>query len=355
MNFVDVALDTAHDFCTSLFSSYGFNEKESALISDVLLAADRAGIESHGLHRLVRYDYEITSGCVEVCAKPQIVFETPISAVLDAQKAMGQLACVSAMQMAISKAKKNGFGIVTVRNSNHIGINGYYAELAAAEGLIGICMTNSEAITVPTFGSKGMLGTNAFAFAMDAEPSMLSVDFSTSVVPRGAIEIYAKNKKPLPKGWAVDKQGLSESNAATLIENIINKTGGGILPLGGAGTLLGGHKGFGIALIVEVFCGILSGGLTSNHINLIPGNTGICNCCAALNPELFGDRNTIREALSRFLEELRQCPHNNSEMRVRTPGERKAELKQRKTIPVSIKTIEELRGIAAARNVSFIF
>lgn len=354
MNFAKIEVKKARSFCNNLFAAYGFDDDESALISDVLLSADLAGIESHGLHRVVRYDFEISSGCVDVRAKPSLVSESPLADVIDGQKAMGQLVCAGAMERAVQKALTHGFGIVTARNSNHIGISGYYAELAASRGLIGICMTNSEAITVPTGGSKGMLGTNAFAFAMDAEPAMLSIDFSTSVVPRGTIEVYAKNGKVLPEGWAVGTEGRVETNAAKVIENIIHKSGGGILPLGGAGTLLGGHKGYGLGLIVEIFCGILSGGLTSNHINLVPGTTGICNCCIALNTELFGGKAAVKKTLSAFLEEIRQSPKAAGICRVRTPGERKAEFsRERKngTIPVSAQTLDELRKIAQILNI----
>ena len=285
---------------------------------------------------------------------PEVVFKTNLSTVYDGHKAMGQLAGSMAMDSAIEMAKQQGFGMVTVRNSNHIGIGGYYTERAAAAGLIGICMTNTEAIAVPVFGSKGMLGTNPIAFAMDADPVPFSFDASTTVVPRGKVEVFAKNKEDLPQGWAVDTEGKETINAKEVIYNIVHKAGGGILPLGGALPLTGGHKGFGLGIMVEICTGILSGGITSNHINLIPGETGICNCFIALDYGLFGDRAAIKKALSQFLQELRDSPKAAGCRRIFVPGDRKAELTAKRregTIPVNGPTLHELRVIAARRGI----
>ena len=172
MQYHHVSYQKLHQFCLEVFKGYGFSPDESEQITSVLLAADLSGIESHGIQRLIRYHKEITGGLVKTDAKPEIVFETPLSAVIEGNDAMGQLLGVQAMEKAVEKAKKSGFGMVTVRNSNHYGIAGYYAKMAAREGLIGMCMTNTEAIMVPTFGRQAMLGTNPIAFAMPAHPSV---------------------------------------------------------------------------------------------------------------------------------------------------------------------------------------
>ena len=127
-----------HAFCTAAFRSYGFDEKTSGEITDILLAADLNGTESHGVQRMVRYDYEIACGMVDMSAQPEIVFETPMSAVIDAHNGMGQVVSRMAMQLAIEKAKKVGCGMVSVRRSNHYGIAGYYTQMAAEQDLMGI-------------------------------------------------------------------------------------------------------------------------------------------------------------------------------------------------------------------------
>ena len=126
------------------FQKFGFSEKEADIIQDVLLTSDLFGIQSHGMQRMVRYHKGITNGLIKIDAKPEIVKETPISAVIDGHDGMGQLLGHKAMEMAIEKAKKSGVGIVSVRNSNHYGIAGYYAKMASDQGLIGFSCTNSE-------------------------------------------------------------------------------------------------------------------------------------------------------------------------------------------------------------------
>ena len=130
MGYVKWSYDTLNTFCHDVFRKFGFNEEETNIIKDVLLTADLYGIESHGMQRMVRYDKGIEKGTIHPDAKPEVVFETPVSAVIDGHDGMGQLISHFAMEKAIEKAKKTGVGFVSVRNSNHFGIAGYYAERA---------------------------------------------------------------------------------------------------------------------------------------------------------------------------------------------------------------------------------
>jgi L-2-hydroxycarboxylate dehydrogenase (NAD+) len=346
---MQIDTDKARRFCLNLYQAYGFSKDESEIISDVILRADLYGIDSHGIHRLMRYHDEITSGQVDVKAKIDIVHETGISACLEANKAMGQLVGVQGMNMAIQKARNNGCGMVTVRNSNHYGIASYYTDMAAAQDLIGVCMTNTEAICVPTFGCEAMTGTNAIALAMPAEPFNFSYDASTTVVPRGKLEVYRKNGEPLPDHWALDANGKPCTDAAVVVDNIIAKAGGGITPLGGMGTLNGGHKGYGLSIIVDLFSAVISNGLTSNHVNREPTHTGICHYFMAIDYGIFGDKALIKANMSKFLQELRDSKKAEGQSRIYTHGERAAQLMaQRKngSIPVNEKTLEEMKKIA---------
>ena len=305
INYRPISYTKAHAFCVAVFESYGFTQPQSRDITDVLLCADVFGIESHGIQRLTRYHQEIGDGFVKVDAQPRILHETPLSAVMDADKCMGQLIAVEAMELAISKAKKSGLGMVSVRNSNHFGIAGYYSRIASDNQLLGICMTNSEAIGVPTFGKRAMLGTNPIALSMPATPVCFSFDAATTVVPRGKLEVYHKNGKPLPQSWAIDSTGHPTTDSGLVLNNIINKLGGGIAPLGGSGEDNGGHKGYGFALMVELFTGIFSGGSTSNYVNTRTGSVDICHWFAAMDYGLFGDKTEIEANFSKLLQELR--------------------------------------------------
>ena len=262
MGYVTWSYDTLNAFCKDVFQSFGFSEQESEEIKDVLLKADLYGIESHGMQRMVRYHKGIQKGTIHPEAKPEVVFETPISAVIDGHNGMGQLISIYAMKKAIEKAKTTGVGIVSVRNSNHFGIAGYYAKMACDEGLMGMACTNSEAIMVPTFGRKAMLGSNPIAVAMPADPYPFFFDCSTTVVTRGKLEMYNKMNKPLPEGWALDKDGHASTNAPDVLSNIVSKKGGGIMPLGGNKEVTGSHKGYGYGMICELFSSILSMGVT---------------------------------------------------------------------------------------------
>ena len=352
--FIDT--EKARNFCERLFGAYGFSVDESKIISDVLLRADLYGIESHGIHRLVRYNEEIMSGQVDVKAKTEIVHETGISACLDANKRMGQIVGVEAMKLAIEKAKTSGCGMITVRNSNHYGIASYYTEMAAEHDLIGVSMTNTEAICVPTFGSQAMTGTNAMALAMPAEPYTFSYDISTTVVPRGKLEVYRKNDQPLPDNWGLDANGNPCNDAAIIIDNIIAKAGGGIAPLGGLGTLHGGHKGYGLSIIVDVFSAVISGGLTSNYVNRKPDHTGICHYFMAIDYGIFGDKASIKTGLSKFLQEIRDSRKAEGHNRIYTHGEKEAELMSQRIntqIPVNEKTLQEMRTLAEKYSINF--
>lgn len=349
MSYHHLDYQSLHRFCVKVFEGYGFTEEQSGQITDVILAADLSGIESHGIQRLIRYHKEITGGMVNPEAQPEIVFETPLSAVIEGKDAMGQLLGIRAMQLAIEKARKSGFGMVTVRNSNHYGIAGYYSKMAAEQGLIGMSMTNSEAIMVPTFGKQAMLGTNPIAFAMPAQPTVFSFDGATTVVPRGKLEVYVKRGQEIPVGWALDENGADSNDAEQILKNIIRKTGGGILPLGGSGEATSGYKGYGFGMLCEIATAILSGGTTSNYIYKTPGRANIAQCFIALDHGMFGNRTEIEASLSKFLQEIRDSAKAEGQQRIYIHGEKEAEAKERVLrdgVPLNEKTYAELQMIA---------
>lgn len=344
---INFSYEMLKNFCKDAFMNFGFDSNESEIISDVLLTSDLYGIESHGMQRLVRYHKGIEKGLIKVDAKPEIVFETPVSAVIEGNDGMGQLLGYKAMNIAIEKAKQTGMAIVTVRNSNHFGIAGYYAKMACKEGLIGLAMTNSEAIMVPTFGKKAMIGSNPIAIAMPAEPYDFFFDASTTVVTRGKLEVYNKMEKPLPEGWALNKDGKGSSDASDVLKNIVAKAGGGIMPLGGETERLGSHKGYGYGMLCEIFTSILSMGLTSNHTHL-NGKGGTCHGFIAINPQVFGDAETIKENFSVFLRELRESPKADGQERIYTHGEKEvfASIDRMKNgIDVNINTVGEMADL----------
>lgn len=342
-------------YCHDIFCGYGFSREESETITDVLLTADLYGIESHGIQRLIRYHDGIQDGSILPDAQYEITHETKLSAVIDAHKGMGQVVSKAAMELAIKKAKEHGFGAVVVNHSNHYGIAGYYASMAAAEDLVGMCFTNTEAIAIPTFGRNAMLGTNPISFSMPADPVPFLYDVATTVVPRGKLEVYNKKGEPMPLGWGVDANGLDSTDAGEVVGNIINKAGGGILPIGGSSEQTGSHKGYGLGMLVEIATSIFAGGVTSNHVGHA-GNGETSEAFFALDYGMFGDKREMKKNLSVLLQELRDSAKAEGQDRIYTHGEKELESKAEKLrdgIPVNEKTIEEMKEIAASLNLRF--
>ena len=346
--YLHYSYEQLNKFCMDAFTNFGFKDDEARIITDVLLLSDLYGIESHGMQRLVRYHKGIEKGMIKVDAKPEVVFETPVSAVVDAHDGMGQLAGHFGMSLAIEKARKVGMAVVTVRNSNHYGIAGYYAKMACDQGLSGMSMTNSEAIMVPTFARKAMIGSNPIAVSMPADPYPFFFDASTTVVTRGKLELYNKMEKPLPEGWALDKNGHASTDAKDVLTNIVAKNGGGIMPLGGNTELLGSHKGYGYGMLCEIMCSMFSQGTPSSRVN-VGGKSGTCHGFMVIDPKVFGDPEAIKAHFSAFLQELRDTPKADGQTRIYTHGEKEAfAYKDRleNGIDVNQKTVVEMCDLA---------
>ena len=334
MGYQKWSYELLHGFCMDAFEKFGFTEAEANIIQDVLLTADLYGIESHGMQRMVRYHKCIEKGMIHVDAKPEVVFETPVSAVVDGHDGMGQLIGHFAMELAIEKAKKSGVGIVSARNSNHFGIAGYYANMACKEGLIGFSCTNSEAIMVPTFGHKAMIGSNPIACAMPAEPYNFFFDASTTVVTRGKLEMYNKAEKPLPEGWALDKDGRPTTDPAA-------GRAGSLVPIGGA-------KGSGLAIMVDVLCGILSGGPYGPHLHdlyVMDEPQGVSHFLGAIDIAHFIEPAAFKSTLSAMSREIKALKKADGVEEIFLPGERsgrKAEENAANGIEVPQPVYEEL-------------
>jgi len=337
-----------------VFESMGYSNDDSKCIADVLLTADCFGIESHGLQRLWLYQYGLDTGRIKLNAVPRIIKETNVSAVIDADDIMGHIISVRAMNMAIDKAKKYGIGMVLVKNSTHFGIAGYYSRMAAQEGLIGITMTNTEALVVPTFGKRAMLGTNPIAIGMPAKPYPFLLDMSTSVAPRGKFEVYIKREEPIPLGWGVNKDGEVTDDPKEVNDCLSQKTCGGILPLGGAGEDFGGHKGYGLSLAVEIFTSILSGGYTSDLVRKIQSVEKCCHSFIAIDYGLFGDKKYIEEYLSEYLQKLRDSEKAKGAERIYTHGEKEVLNsidRMKNGIIINDKTLKEIKNICERHNI----
>jgi L-2-hydroxycarboxylate dehydrogenase (NAD+) len=357
-----VQAEPLEDFCVQVFQKMDVPEEDARITAKVLVTADLRGVDSHGVARLRRYVNGLRDGMMFARPDVKTVAETPTTALIDAGGGLGQPVSHRAMEKAIHKAKELGAGFVTVRNSNHYGIAGYYAMMALPHDCIGISMTNAAVLVVPTFGRDAMMGTNPIAVAAPAgEERAFVLDMATSTVPRGKLEVYNRLEKPLPIGWATDETGAPTQDAARTLENFQQRAGGGLLPLGGAGELLGGHKGYGLSLWVDVFCAVLSGAAYANAVypktpdgKPLPSNIG--HFFGAWRVDGFRPVDEFKAAMDDLQQRLKNTPKTTGESRIYIHGEKEyeeADARSREGIPLNPKVAADLQAIGKELGVAY--
>jgi L-2-hydroxycarboxylate dehydrogenase (NAD+) len=343
-------------YCQAIFEHLGLSEDDAHATADVLVAADARDIPSHGVARLWRYVNGLKNGVMIPNAPIEVLMDTPTSLVIDAHGAMGASVSVSAMEQIIGKAHTSGAAFATIRDSNHFGIAGYYAMMAMKEDMLGLAMTNTAALGVPTFGRQVMFGTNPIAFAApaDAERGFV-LDMATTVVTRGKIEVYDRLGKSLPSGWAVGKTGSPATDARVILNDMFHRAGGGIMPLGGDGELLGGHKGYGLAIMVDILCAVLCGAPFGPSIADTATSSGrVSHFLGAIRIDTFRDPAGFRQDMDRLLQDLRNCPPAEGAERVYFAGQKEFEAEatsQRLGVPLLSKTYDQISRIGYEYNV----
>jgi len=266
-----VVLDwkTATDFITDAFVGVGVPRADAEICTDVLLESDRRGIESHGCNRFKPiYIDRINAGIQNPVTNYEIVKETETTAVVDGHDGMGQVIGYKSMNLAIEKAKKYGMGMVVVRNSCHYGIAGYYATMAAKAGCIGITGTNARPSVAPTFGVEGMFGTNPLTIGIPTDEDFdFVIDCATSITQNGKVEYYERIGEDVHPGTIIDIEGNPVSgDAGVALKKIRNGTAA-LTTLGGIGEALGGYKGYGYAMVVELLSAVLQDGIYGKALN----------------------------------------------------------------------------------------
>ena len=347
---VRVRHDELESFCSGVFQALELTAEDATIAAAVLVAADARGIPSHGVARLSRYVNGLRTGLMQPDAPAEAISDTPTSILVHAHGAMGAPVSARTMRAVIAKAKVTGAAFGCVRDSNHFGIAGYYAMMALEHSMIGVAMTNSAPLAVPTFGRQVMTGTNPIAFAAPAEEERAFVlDMSTTVVTRGKIEVYDRLGKELPAGWAVDRDGRTTQDARSVLEDVTKRVGGGILPLGGAGETLGGHKGYGLSVMVDILCGVLSGGAFGRGLYDTPKSMArVAHFFGAIRIDTFRDPSGFRQDMDALLRQLRETPPAEGADRVYFAGQKEFEREAealRLGVPVLGKTFHGISAI----------
>ncbi len=349
-------------FCVQIFVKLGVPKEDAEITADNLVAADLRGIGSHGVARLRRYVKGLQDGVMLPRPEIRVVHQTPATALVDGGDGLGQPVSKRAMRMAIEKARQVGAGFVTVRNSNHYGIAGYYAMMALEHEMIGFSMTNAAVLVVPTFGRNSMLGTNPIAVAAPAGEEMPFVlDMATSTVPRGKLEVYNRQEKPLPLGWATDETGEPTTDAARVLGNFLKLAGGGLLPLGGAGELFSGYKGYGMALLVDILSGVLPGAGYANNIYLKdeqgksrPANVG--HFFGALRVDGFRPVEEFKATMDDIIRRLKETPKAAGQERIYIHGEKEYEMaadRAENGVLLHPKVVADLKAMSGEFDVAY--
>jgi len=359
---IRVQAEPLKEFCFRIFTKLDVSPEGAEVTADNLVRADLRGISSHGVARLRRYVNGIRDGVMVAQPKIEIVQETLTTVLIDGGGGLGQPVSAQAMQLAIKKAREFGAGFAAVCNSNHYGIAGYYALMALEHDMIGISMTNAATLVVPTFGRDAMLGTNPISVAIPAnEERAFVLDMATSTVPRGKLEVYDREEKPLPVGWATDERGVPTVDAGHVLRNMLARAGGGLLPLGGASELMGGHKGYGLALLVDILCGVLPGAGYSNTIypktpdgNPLPANVG--HFLGALRVDAFRPLDEFKVTMDDIIRRLKNSPKAEGAERIYIHGEKEFEIEDERRangVILHQKVVADLRAIASELDVVY--
>lgn len=332
-------------FCSDVLTGAGLPRAEANIVADSLVHANLAGLPSHGVSRLGDYLTRLDKGLIEKETRVEVVRESPTTALLDANNGWGQVVSEKAVEMAVDKAKEYGSAWIGVRNSNHYGTAGYWTSRLASEGMVGISCTNGSPV-MAAFGSRQpSLGTNPISIAVPSRSGRpVVLDMSTSAQARGKILLAAKNKESIPEGWAITRDGLPTTDA-------MEAWRGSILPLGGP-------KGSGLAIMIDVLSGVLTGarfGAQMPRMYDDPAPQGLGHVFAAINVEAMLP---LEHFLSRMEEKERETRESSPAAgfdEVLMPGDleyRKADEHRRDGIPLTEEIYRELVSTADRYGVS---
>ncbi len=260
---------TITNFVIDAFVGYGIPREDAEICADILLESDKRGIESHGVNRFKPiYLDRIRDGIQNPVTNFEILKETPTTAVVDGHDGMGQVIGYKSMRMAIDKAKQYGMGMVVVRNSCHYGIAGYYGTMATKEGCIGITGTNARPSVAPTFGVEGMFGTNPLTIGIPTDEEFdFLIDCATSITQNGKIEYYERIGENVHPGTVIGLDGKSIEGDSGEALRMIRAGTAALTTLGGIGEALGGYKGYGYAMVVELLSAVLQDGNYGKALN----------------------------------------------------------------------------------------
>lgn len=334
-------------YCEAIMVKVGVPADHAKMVAKSLLAANLRGVDTHGVTRLPIYIERIQAGLMDPKAAGKVASEGPAFMVYDGENGMGQVVGTKAMQLCLDKAGKSGVAFTTVRNSNHFGTAGYYAMMALERDMIGFSITNSPPIMAPWGGKKGFLGTNPLAIAVPAgEERPFIFDMATSVVARGAVILAAKRGDTIPITWSLNGEGEPTTDAKEALK-------GAVLPLGG-------HKGFGLSMAIDIMAGILASGPFGPHIGELYNNPTkqqkVGHFFGAFKIDQFRSVKEFKADMDGMIREVKAQPLGKGFDKIMVAGDPEANTEANRRangVPLSDAVVGDLTKLGASVGLNF--
>jgi LDH2 family malate/lactate/ureidoglycolate dehydrogenase len=345
----------------SVFRAWGMSETHADTTAAMMVETDLRGVDSHGISMLPTYDQEFRNGRLNVRPIFKTVREGPATALIDADASLGHPVSVHAMNLAVDRCLASGVAVVAVVNSHHFGAAGCYSRIAADRGVIGMVTSATRGVTmVPTFGAEPVMGTNPLAFAAPAKRNApFQLDMATTTVAAGKVKVYKLNHKPLPPGWVVDGNGHSVTDPAEAFRYVFERPEGGITPLGGTRDA-GSHKGYGLAVMVHILAGTLSGGSFSpirNRTQRASDPHNIGHFFLAIDPRAFRDDGAFEQDLDDVIDVLHATRPADPARPVLVAGDPEMQTREerlRAGVPIPDDLMVQLRAVVQRAGVPFV-
>ena len=344
-----VSFENLKSFCHQAYMKVGVPEAEAYIVADLLARSDLRGIETHGVTRLPIYIKRLQKGYVRTKSRLTFIKDKGPVAFAEAHGSMGHVVAHKAMERAIEKAIRYGIGWVSVKDSGHFGVAGFFPMMAADRDLIGYICSNSAPMMAPFGGRERIIGNNPFSYAFPANqyPSVV-VDFSCSVVSSGKLILSRKKGEKIPLGWAFDKDGLPTEDPYEGYE-----AGGSLAPVGG-------HKGYGLTLAHEILTAVLTGGKWTRYIKSLyeedkSGIQGTCHSFMVLDPECFIGKEAFKENMDRYIRSIKESGKAKNVEEILMPGEPELRTESERLengIPLPPNTLDELLALGESLGVS---
>ena len=331
-------------FVTEVFLKMGMPHEDALWTARTITQSELRGVATHGVIRLPYYVRRFESGLMNRSPNIRVLKDAGPIALLDGDNGMGQVVSKRAMEECISRARVHNVGIILLKESNHFGVAATYALMAADQGMVGLCTTNTFPVMAPAGGRQPLIGNNPIAIAVPGDPPIV-LDFALSTVARGNINVAAQAGKSIPEGWGVDADGRSTTDPHAILN------GGSLSPIAF-------HKGSGLSIVIDAILGTLGGGgygYEGKGLMDLSGLMHVTHLFGAIRVDALVSLTDFHHSVTAFATLLRQSPKAAGTERILMPGEKELESERtlaKEGIPLSPERQRELAKLADSLGIS---